>query len=116
MRLTVMRQMAKGLSSLKPLAELETDLERVKWYLWHGNVFRALQVLDKIQFDLDTIEDESGEMEKVAKLAKAVREFHGSIEANQPFIPNDGERYATGRPSLRRSPNRRSMKSSASAW
>jgi hypothetical protein len=23
---------------------LEHQLERIKWYLWHGNVFRALQV------------------------------------------------------------------------
>jgi hypothetical protein len=96
MRLTVMGQMAKGLSAYKPRAELETDLERVKWYLWHGNVFRALQVLDEIQFDLEAIEDEGGETEKVAKLTKAVREFHGYIEANQPFIPNYSERYRYG--------------------
>jgi hypothetical protein len=57
MRLTVICPMTKGLSSHKPRAEMETDLERLKWCLWHGNVFRALQVVDEIQFDLETIED-----------------------------------------------------------
>jgi hypothetical protein len=31
-----------------------------------------------------------------AKLAKSVRDFSGSIEANQQFIPNYGERYRYG--------------------
>lgn len=46
MRLTVMSQTAKGLN--KKDTELDTDipkeLERIKWYLWHGNVFRHLPV------------------------------------------------------------------------
>lgn len=48
MRLTVMGQMAKGLGAHAP-AELATsvarDLERLKWFLGHGNVLRALQDL-----------------------------------------------------------------------
>jgi len=28
-------------------------LERTKWYLWHGNVFRALQEIESITMDLD---------------------------------------------------------------
>jgi len=45
MRLTVMTQMAKSLRS--PAAEslatrVAAELERLKWFCWHGNVFRAL--------------------------------------------------------------------------
>lgn len=70
----------------------------MKWYLWHGNVFRTRQVLDDIQLDLETIEGESGATDKAVKLAKAVREFNGYIDVNRPFIPNYGERYRYGEP------------------
>ena len=44
MRITVMRQMTKRLkvngTELREFALKE--LERFKWFLWHGNVFRAL--------------------------------------------------------------------------
>ncbi len=30
--------------SIPTLEELEHQLERIKWYLWHGNTFRALQI------------------------------------------------------------------------
>jgi hypothetical protein len=45
MRLTVLNQMAKGSSQLDNLlcADLIKTLTRIKWFLWHGNVFRALQ-------------------------------------------------------------------------
>ena len=41
MRLTVMGQMAKGLEG-KAAAEVGAQLERLKWFLWHGNVFRGV--------------------------------------------------------------------------
>jgi hypothetical protein len=61
MRLTVMQQSAKSL----PLTihdEEDTcvlreavvrELERLKWFLWHGNVYRALQVVESVEMDLD---------------------------------------------------------------
>lgn len=44
MQITVMNQMAKGLSdkeSKLPSGALK-ELERIKWFLWHGNVFKSL--------------------------------------------------------------------------
>ncbi len=41
-----MTQMTKGLrlrASARWAAEVIEELERLKWLLWHGNVFRALQ-------------------------------------------------------------------------
>lgn len=46
MRLTVLGQLTKSVRSSEDwalVAELETTLERLKWSLWYGNLFRALQ-------------------------------------------------------------------------
>ena len=53
MRLTVLNQIAKGLPERlgegEDQYELRTgvfkDLERIKWYLWHGNVFRPSRTI-----------------------------------------------------------------------
>jgi len=53
-------------------AELaDAQLQRLKWFCWHGNVFRALQILGDLLFDLDV---EHPPVEQ-AKLLKAVHEF-----------------------------------------
>jgi hypothetical protein len=102
MRLTVMQQSAKSL----PLAiqdEEETyvlrdavvrELERLKWFLWHGNVYRALQVVESVEMDLDVVAATGDGTAR--KLFKAVEEFHTYIDRNRAFIPNYGERYRYG--------------------
>ena len=109
MRLTVMGQLAKGLaneqnliSAQEPLTETDIELdtvdigkelERVKWFLWHGNVQGALDTIEDVEAELELL-PRDGESRK--KLLKAVREFRGYIEANQDFIPNYGDRYRHG--------------------
>ena len=94
MRITAMKQMAKGLpSEEKWLPDVMTELESIKWYLWHGNVFRALQELEGLDFDFGCYEGDSA---IVLKLGKAIGEFHHYISANRNFIPNYGERYRYG--------------------
>lgn len=101
MNLTVMKQMAKGLP--KRLAEdqspLQGDvlktLERIKWYLWHGNVFEALEKIESVEITLDMAALET-EGVRAQKLYKKMEEFHTYIERNQHFIPNYGERYRCG--------------------
>jgi hypothetical protein len=109
MRLRVMGQIAKGLvneqnmtSAQEPLTEADEELhrvdigkqfERVKWFLWHGNVAGALHTIEDIEDELDLL-PKDGESRK--KLLKAVREFRSYIEANQNFIPNYGDRYRHG--------------------
>jgi len=94
MRLTVMRQMAKGQGSpgfeLRDLALKE--LERIKWFLWHGNIFRALQTVSWLNMDIDS-DDRS---EKQKKLLKKLEEFEIYIRNNAGFIPNYGERWRYG--------------------
>ncbi len=95
MRLTVMGQMAKGVRSRDDPAlttDLQATLERLKWYLWHGNVFRALQVIDDLVWDLEGLEG-SGE---ARNLCEVVHEFGTYVGVNRAFIPNYGERYRYG--------------------
>ena len=95
MRITVMQQMAKGLKSQGETAgsmDVETQLERLKWALWHGNVDKALRKIARLAMDIEAMEESS----EHNKLRKAVREFEGYIAANKPFIPNYGDRYRHG--------------------
>ena len=102
MRITVLTQLAKGLRcQSERSANIAQELHRLKWFLWHGNVFRARQTVDDITTDLEH-EDTGGQQDKDRqdKLAKAVREFGGYLAANASAIPNFGERYHVSRASL----------------
>jgi hypothetical protein len=94
MRSTVMKQMAKGVRYHdKGLSDdVLKILESIKWYLWHGNVFRGLQEIESLIFALDS--DNTSPEQK--KLLKTVEEFKTYITNNQQFIPNYGERYLNG--------------------
>ena len=104
MRLTVLLQTAKGVPEkiqdedgeereLRPQA-LKL-LESVKWYLWHGNAFQALQKLEYLEMDLEGA-SYSSKNENIRKLLKGVQELHTYVERNQNFLPNYGERYRNG--------------------
>jgi hypothetical protein len=80
--------MVKGIPQAELAQQLDVDLEPVKWYLWHGNVFMALQVLEGLHIDL-TLDNKNP---ATNKLEQAVREFGGYIVANKAFIPNYGDR------------------------
>ncbi len=73
MRLTVMLQTAKGLGVKGSESQENTlkKLERIKWFLWHENVFRALETVDDLFMDFDT--ENSTAKEKT--LLKKVEEF-----------------------------------------
>ena len=52
MRLTVMSQLAKSIEADDQpnlSAEIEKDLKRLKWNLWHGNVHKALQIVKDLK-------------------------------------------------------------------
>jgi hypothetical protein len=106
MRITVMTNMAKSLqppppdrdlelsveTATKLITEIGNDLERLKWFLWHGNVFRALQTVEDITADLEILNSDG----EPTKLLKAVREFDSYLRANTERIPNYGERRRAG--------------------
>lgn len=69
------------------------ELESIKWYLWHGNVFEALEQIGYMEMEAD------GEIITGAcadKLRKSLDEFHTYIERNPAMIPNYGERWRSG--------------------
>lgn len=104
MRITVLDQYAKGVARLdeKLSEEIRGDLQRVKWYCWHGNVYEALRHIRFVEMDAEALlygleEDyPSGDHRKPRKLAKAVGEFRGYIESNAGMIPNYCQRRHYG--------------------
>jgi hypothetical protein len=102
MRLTALQQTAKGLpqtisagdETYRLSGPVVRSLERLKWLLWHGNVYRALQDVEAAEMDLDVAAATGDAMAR--KLMKAVEEFHRYINRNRAFTPNDGERYRCG--------------------
>ena len=107
MRITVMKQMARGLAKeTKPSADsdgelaagpegksIEKELQSLKWNLWHGNVERALEHIEDLRWDLELT---ARNTENRTKLLKQLSEFNGYIQNNREFIPNYGERYRNG--------------------
>ena len=95
MKLTVLQQQNKAFMEENPEGgkQVAKTLERVKHYLWHGNVDKALECLGLLLFDLDV---QRRRFPVAAKLERGVTEFDTYIRNNQKFIPNFGERYRQG--------------------
>ncbi len=95
MRITVLNQFAKGLIHSDPTAgkELEKHLESTKWYLWHGNVEKALDRIEDCYFI--AIDDEIKYNNK-KKLMKHLEELQTYIENNCHLITNYGEKWRYG--------------------
>ncbi len=95
MKLTVLQQQNKAFIAENQAegASVAKTLERVKHYLWHGNVDKALECLGVLLFDLDV---HRRRFPTAAKLERGVTEFDTYIRNNQKFIPNFGERYRQG--------------------
>ena len=95
MRLTVLRQQAKGLQAERPQfgQEISKQLESVKHLLWHGNTEEALERIGGLNIELDLLRAFSPAADK---LGKNLGEFETYIRNNIDFIPNFGERYRQG--------------------
>ena len=77
------------------------EMSRVKWFLRHGNVFRADETLTDLMFDVDGATDEDREAGRSAdlvlkKFARALDEFGTYIDNNASGIVNYGERHRCG--------------------
>ena len=92
MRITVLKQYSKGIKKVdKETGEkLLEGLNSVKWYLWHGNTYKALQEIEFLIMELEIWEKQ---YEHLKKFKKTLDEFHTYIQNNEHFIPNYGERY-----------------------
>lgn len=61
--------------------------------MWHGNVFRASQIGEDLEEDLEIPEEKSASVEK---MLRAVWEFNGYLTANESYIVNYSDRYRNG--------------------
>ncbi len=57
----------KGLPKDEELEHVPAELERIKWFLWHGNTYKVLEALRFLEMDLEMFENED---EVTAKLYK----------------------------------------------
>ena len=95
MKLTVLDQYAKGLVHCDAVLgeEIREKIERLRWSLWHGNLYKALYKIDDIESLLYNFEET---YPKFKQLLKAAEEFRTYITNNRHLIPNYGERYRNG--------------------
>jgi hypothetical protein len=95
MRLTVLRQFAQGLQhhDRKAGVEMADALDRIKWYLWHGNAYRARDEIDDLHLDAEATDTDYSNMRK---FLTAIREFRAYIASNSTSLINYGERYRSG--------------------
>jgi hypothetical protein len=100
MRLTVMNQITKGLTNKSLKKDCEEELDSIKWYLWHGNTFKALESIEYLSDELYMTDDEDDKKtnrdNNAKKLAKLVEEFYTYIENNKNLVLNYGIKYYYG--------------------
>lgn len=92
MKLTVMNNCAKGLIKSDPVPgkEVQKKLEKVKWYLWHGNIEKARMYLADCYY---LSHDEVITYENKKRFLRYIKEFDGYIIDNCELIVNYGELY-----------------------
>jgi hypothetical protein len=94
-KLTVLDQYGKGLVHCDPVLgeSIRHKIERLKWSLWHGNVYKALKKINDIESLIYNFEET---YPKFTQLVKAIDEFRTYIQNNTYLIPNYGDRYRHG--------------------
>ncbi|MGW7613500.1 hypothetical protein ACWGKW_40920 [Streptomyces sp. NPDC054766] len=76
---------------------VDAELERIKHFLWHGNTFRALDLLDDLVEDFrDPVHRSPSDTQQA--FSTRLGEFCGYIHGNDDQIPNYGERHRCGEP------------------
>jgi hypothetical protein len=95
MRLTVLSQYARGVAEQDREASqgLLAALKRIKWFIWHGNAYRARQAADFLVDDVDGL---TVEYPHLGKFRRAAHEFAVYIAANVRSLINYGKRFRAG--------------------
>lgn len=101
MRITQLRQMVRTEASRTAAkqarqqdgAYIDGQLERTKWYLWHGNVFSGLQALQRLKV---TIKVAGSSEWQEPRWFRKLNELIGYLSANRKYIMNYGDRYRNG--------------------
>ena len=106
MRLTVLRQMAKGACLVDAgwTEQRLCDLERLKWLLWHGHARQAVEVAQELADDAWGWEEDAKEegaetaeaRGKLRRLHAADEELATYLRRNAGRIINYDERHRAG--------------------
>jgi hypothetical protein len=82
MRLTGLEQYARGVAHPDEAedARLRRTLERIKWWLWHGNQHRACQHADDLRDDVDALELDYPHL---GRFGRSAHEFAAYLAANR---------------------------------
>jgi hypothetical protein len=106
MRVEQLLQTARGFSGTYecPITKesILKELERMKWFLWHGNLFQADETLTDLIFEVDGAIEEDTQAKRLAhvvlkKLVRALEEFGTYLDNNASGIVNYGERHRCGK-------------------
>ena len=81
--------------------EFLKNIERVKWFLWHGNVVRADETLYDLLDEINGVREQDRQAGRppsvvLRKLDRALDEFATYVDNNAGAIVNYGERYRCG--------------------
>ena len=76
-------------------------IERVKWFLWHGNLMRADETLYDLLEEIGGVREQDRQAGRppsvvLRKLDRALDEFATYVDNNAGAIVNYGERYRCG--------------------
>ena len=78
---------------------IQEKLKRLKWSLWHGNVFKALSKIEDLIDDAYVLASDDYDLEpniEAEKLCSHLEEFETYISNNGSYIPNYGDRHHNG--------------------
>lgn len=93
MKLTNLRQLAKGFAVVEQVTEVLKAIDRIKHQLWHGYVPQAFKTIEALIEDC-TLGEEADE--RFGRLAEKLSNFREYIENNADFIPNYADRQRYG--------------------
>ena len=79
--------------ALTPPNLRQSHIERIKWLLWHNNLYRAVPAMDDLQDDVEVLEVG---YPLLGKFARAAREFAVYITSNTGSLINYGKRFRAG--------------------
>ena len=71
---------------------MQADLGRAKWFLWHGNHYRALQLLDDAAETLRCCDDNTSRVKAIRMLDELI----GYLDHNRHRLPSYAERHRAG--------------------
>jgi len=95
MKLTVLGQYGKGLVLCETVLgeQIQDQIERLKWSLWHGQVDKALGKIDDLETSMAPFSETYA---RFPQLVKALSKLRTYIVNNRHLMPNYGERYRHG--------------------